>query len=274
METVLDGIKMLPILYLAYLLMEVLEHHAGEKMDTAVSKVGKAGPLIGSCLGIIPQCGFSGAVAGFYAGGVATLGTMIAVFLSTSDEMLPILISHQTGLPIILKLLGGKLIVGVLFGYLVDLIFKGHTENRIEMICEQDDCDCDNHNVFVSALIHTAKVFGLILLVTFVLNMIFAFGGEQVLRSLLPKTPVVAEAISALFGLIPSCSVSVFMTELYLSGLVSIGPLFAALASNAGVGLLVLFRQHRNRKENLKIVGILYVCGLLSGLLMRLAGSL
>lgn len=269
-ETVVDGLKMLPVLYLAYLLMEVLEHHAGEKMDMAVSKVGKAGPLIGAALGTIPQCGFSGAVAGFYAGGVATLGTMIAVFLSTSDEMLPLLISHGTSFPLILKLLLGKICVGVLFGYLVDLIFKGHTENRIETICEQDDCDCENHNVFVSALIHTAKVFGIILLVTFVLNLIFGLGGENVLRSLLPKTPVLSEAICALFGLIPSCSVSVFMTELYLNELIGIGPLFAALSSNAGVGLLVLFRQHRHGKENLKIVAILYVCGLLSGLLMHL----
>ncbi len=270
LETVVDGLKMLPILYLAYLLMEILEHHAGEKMDMAVSKVGKAGPLIGSLLGIVPQCGFSGAVAGFYAGGVATLGTLVAVFLSTSDEMLPLLISHGASFPLILKLILGKVFVGVLFGYLVDLIFKGRTENRIEAICEQDDCDCEHHNVFVSALIHTTKVFGLILLVTFILNLIFSLGGEDLLRSLLPKTPVLSEAISALLGLIPSCSVSVFMTTLYLNDLIGIGPLFAALASNAGVGLLVLFRQHRHRKENFKIVAILYVCGLLSGLLIHL----
>ncbi len=270
LDTLLDGLKMAPILYLAYLLMEVLEHHAGEKMENAIAKVGKAGPLLGSALGIIPQCGFSGAIAGFYASGIATLGTLIAVFMSTSDEMLPLMISEGAHAGVLLKLLLCKFAAGLIFGYLVDFIFKGHTEIRIEEICEQDHCDCESHNVWLSAAIHCLKVMGVILIVTFLLNLAFELGGADFFSRLLPDVPVLSEVLAALVGLIPSCSASVLLTELYLNDVIHAGALIAGLSANAGVGLVVLFRQHRHFFGNIKITGLLYVLSVAAGLLLGL----
>ncbi len=232
-ETLLDAAKMMPILYLAYLLMEVLEQHAGEKINQSIAKVGKTGPLLGAALGIVPQCGFSGAIAGFYAGGIATLGTLIAVFLSTSDEMLPLMISEGVQAGVLLKILLSKFAAGVVFGYLVDLVFRGHTEAHIEDICEQDHCDCENTNIWLAAAIHCLKVMGLILLVTFLLNLAFELGGADIFKNILPDIPVVSEILAGLVGLIPSCSASVLLTELYLNGVIHAGALIAGLSANA-----------------------------------------
>ena len=261
----LDALKMLPILFLAYLLMEFMEHKTGDKLDALLRKVGKAGPLLGSCLGVVPQCGFSGAIAGLYAGGVTTLGTMIAVFLSTSDEMLPMLLANGTSALQIAKLVGCKVLIGIIFGYLVDLLFRLPPHAHIEDLCEQDHEE--ESGILVSALLHTAKTLILILIISFALNLIFALGGEDVLSHLLPDIPVIRELMAALVGLIPSCSASVFLTELYSEGVLAAGPMLAGLCTNAGVGLLVLFRQNRHPGKNLAIVGILYVCGVLGGLL-------
>ena len=269
-ETLLDAAKMMPILYLAYLLLEVLEQHAGEKINQSIAKVGKAGPLLGAALGIVPQCGFSGAIAGFYAGGIATLGTLIAVFLSTSDEMLPLMISEGVQAGVLLKILLSKFAAGVVFGYLVDLVFRGHTEAHIEDICEQDHCDCENTNIWLAAAIHCLKVMGLILLVTFLLNLAFELGGADIFKNILPDIPVVSEILAGLVGLIPSCSASVLLTELYLNGVIHAGALIAGLSANAGVGLLVLFRQHRHLTGNFKITGLLYACSVAAGILLGL----
>ncbi|MBO6159756.1 MAG: arsenic efflux protein [Firmicutes bacterium] len=270
LDTLLDALKMAPILYLAYLLMEVLEHHAGEKMNQAIAKVGKAGPLLGAALGVVPQCGFSGAIAGFYAGGVATLGTLIAVFMSTSDEMLPLMISEGAQAGVLFKLLLAKFAAGLVFGYLVDFVFHGHTEMHIEEICEQDHCDCESHNVWASAGIHCLKVMGVILIVTFLLNLAFELGGADFFSRLLPDVPVLSELIAALIGLVPSCSASVLLTELYLNDVIHAGALIAGLSANAGVGLVVLFRQHRHMFGNFKITGLLYVCSVVAGVLLGL----
>ena len=269
-ETLLDATKMMPILYLAYLLMEVLEQHAGEKINQSIAKVGKAGPLLGAALGIVPQCGFSGAIAGFYAGGIATLGTLIAVFLSTSDEMLPLMISEGVQAGVLLKILLSKFAAGVVFGYLVDLVFRGHTEAHIEDICEQDHCDCENTNIWLAAAIHCLKVMGLILLVTFLLNLAFELGGADIFKNIMPDIPVVSEILAGLVGLIPSCSASILLTELYLNGVIHAGALIAGLSANAGVGLLVLFRQHRHLTGNFKITGLLYACSVAAGILLGL----
>lgn len=270
LHSIIDCAKMLPILYLSYLLMELLEHRAGNKMRSAVSKMGKAGPLIGSTLGLIPQCGFSGAVAGLYAGGIASVGTLIAVIIATSDEMLPILISGGVSITVIAAILIGKLICGTLCGFTVDLFSKKREHDEIHELCEQEGCACENHNIFVSSLIHCGKVLLVIFGVTFILELILHLGGNDALSSLIPRIPVVGELITGLLGLIPSCSVSVLLTELFTEKVISGSMLMAGLCTNGGVGLLVLFRLNKNIKENLKIVGILYLCGILSGLLIGL----
>lgn len=267
-----DTLKMLPILYISYLLMELLEHHAGAKMDNALIKVHKAGPLLGSLLGLIPQCGFSGAVAGLYAGGVATLGTLIAVFLSTSDEMLPIMISSGAPAGLIVRILGAKFLCGLAAGLLIDAIAR-HRPKEIHELCEREHCSCEKHNIWTSSAIHCLQVSAIIFVVTLVLELLFEMGGSDVLTTLLPNIPLVGELIAALIGLIPSCSSSVLLTQLYLEGgIIGPGPLLAGLFANAGVGLLVLFRLNKNKKENLSILLLLYlasvICGLLTGFIL------
>ena len=281
LEAAIDCLKMLPILYIAYLLMEFIEHKASDSMHRAIQKVGHAGPLIGAALGLIPQCGFSGAIAGLYAGGVATLGTLISVFMATSDEMLPLLISNGAGIGLIVKLLAGKFVCGLAAGFLIDCFLthrsarthkpKTADAHEIHELCEREGCSCHRHNLFFSAAIHCFQVLLIIFLVSFGLSLLFELGGSELLSRLLPDIPVVSELVTGLIGLIPSCSASVLLTELYLTeGIIGLGPLMSGLFVNAGTGLLVLFRLHHNKKKNFQIVLLLYACGVLSGLLLGL----
>lgn len=272
LETLIDALKMSPILFLAYLLMEFLELKAGEKMNKAVAKVGYAGPLLGSLIGIIPQCGFSGAVAGFYSAKIVTLGTMIAVFMSTSDEMIPILISNKVELSVVLKILIFKVIGAAVCGFLIDIALRLMRKNReassshIHDFCEQEHCDC-HENIFLSALKHTLKVLLLIVVVSFALNCIFEFFSKDFLHDNFITLPFVSEILAGVVGLIPNCSVSVLITELFVEGVISEGAMFSGLMTNAGVGLLVLYRLNKNIKENIFITGLLLVCGIVFGML-------
>jgi hypothetical protein len=279
LDCLLDSLKdcamMLPILFLAYLLMEFLEQRAGEKINKTVAKVGAAGPLLGGLLGAVPQCGFSGAIAGFYAAGIVTLGTLLSVFLSTSDEMLPILISSRIAPGEIVKILLFKVIGGILAGFLIDFILRVIKRQRvtgrdhIHDFCEQENCECEE-NIWISALKHTAKVIVLIFAVTLVINFVFEKWGADFFRGIITDVPVLGEAIMSLIGLIPNCSASVLITELYVEGVVSAGQLIAGLMANAGVGLLVLFRLNKKLKENLMIVVLLYFCAVILGVLTSL----
>ena len=272
LETLIDALKMTPILFLAYLFMEFLELKAGEKLNKTVAKVGYAGPLIGSLLGAVPQCGFSGAVAGFYSAKIVTLGTMIAVFMSTSDEMLPILLSSDVEFTVILKILAYKIVGACLCGFIIDMALRLLKRNReassshIHDFCEQEHCDCEE-NIFLSALKHTLKVLVLIIIVSFVLNTIFEFFGKDFLHDNFVTLPVVSEIIAGIVGLIPNCSVSVLITELFVEGVISPGAMFSGLMTNAGVGLLVLFRLNKNMKENIFITLLLLVSGIVFGML-------
>lgn len=274
-ETVLDCLKMLPILFLAYLLMEFIERKAGERLNRIVAGVGYAGPALGGLLGAVPQCGFSGAIAGFYAAGIVTLGTLISVFLSTSDEMLPILLSSRIAVPEIVKILLLKVLGGILAGFLIDILLRVVKRGRrtdsehIHDFCEQEHCDCEE-SIAVSALKHTAKVMALIFLVSLVLNIIFALWGTDFLRGIITSIPVLGEMLLALIGLIPNCSASVLITNLYVESIITAPQLIAGLMANAGVGLLVLFRLNKNAKENLLITLLLYVCAVVLGILTGL----
>ncbi len=275
LETLLDALKMTPILFLAYLLMEFLELKAGEKLNNAVAKVGNAGPAIGSLIGIIPQCGFSGAVAGFYSAKIVTLGTMIAVFLSTSDEMLPILLSSNVEGKVILKIMLFKVIGAAIIGFIIDMVLRFLKKNRVASsehihdFCEQEHCDC-HENIFLSALKHTLKVLVLIIIVSFALNCVFEYFGNDFLSNVFGSTPVISEIIAGVVGLIPNCSVSVLITNLFVEGVITEGAMLSGLMTNAGVGLLVLFRLNKNVKENVCITVLL----LLSGVVLGVLGSL
>jgi hypothetical protein len=271
-ESLIDSVKLLPFLFLTYLAMEYLEHKAGEKMQEAIRKSGKSGPLIGSILGVFPQCGFSAAASNLYAGRIITLGTLIAVYLSTSDEMLPIMISENAGLMIILKILAVKVIVGMLAGFAVDFLFRKKEKNmQIEHICEQHHCHCEE-GILKSALRHTLEIFWYVLIISFVLNLVISLIGEDVLGNFILNRPLFGEMLAGLVGLIPNCAASVVLTELYLDGVLNAGAMIAGLLVSSGVGVLVLFKVNDDSKENLFIVGLLYVIGVAVGAIVRFAG--
>ena len=269
-DIVLDALKdtgkILPVLFLTYLLMEYLEHHAGGAISRSLQRARGAGPALGALLGLVPQCGFSGAVASFYAGGAVTTGTLLAVFLSTSDEMIPILISNQVPGRQVLLILGVKLLSGILVGYLVDWLLRRRHLNRSREIadfCRQEHCNCHG-GILRSAFMHTVKIIVLIFGVSVLLNLAFACLPEEHIAALW-SIPVLGELLAAILGLFPNCAASVMITELYVAGVMAPGPMLSGLLVNAGVGLLVLFRVNKNRKENFAITGILFFSGVLLG---------
>ena len=263
-DTLIDGLKLLPFLFITFILMELLEHKFGDKLNNKLKKVNKIGPIFGSLLGIIPQCGISASASNFYITRVISLGTLISVYLSTSDEMLPILIGHKVSIVLIIKILLVKFITGLVFGFIIDLIFRKKENEDIKDFCELEDCDC-NHGVLKSSIIHTLKTFAYILIISFLLNLAMFYFGEELLSKLLMKNNPFGVIITSLIGLIPNCSSSVLLTELYLNDIISIGKLLSGVLVNAGVGLLILFRFNKNKKENFKIIGILLAIGLLVG---------
>lgn len=273
LDTVIDCLKILPFLFLTYVLMEFLEHRAGDKAVELMDRAGKLGPVIGGLLGIVPQCGFSAATSNLYAGGIITRGTLIAVFLSTSDEMLPILISEKAPLGLILKILAVKAVAGIAVGLAID-VFERRRESvqtpHIHDICEDKNCHCDEKGIIESALIHTSQIIAFIFVITFFLNLIIYYVGEDRLAGIILNKPVIGELVSGIVGLIPNCAASVVITELYLQGAMSAGGLLAGLLVGSGVGLLILFRMNGNMRDNLKTLVYLYASGVICGILLGL----
>lgn len=270
-DTYIDSLRILPFLFLAYLAMECLEHWTGGRMQVIVRKSGKAGPAIGGILGIFPQCGFSAAAANLYAGRIITLGTLMAVFLSTSDEMLPIMISENVGISMIGKILLIKVLFALAAGFLVDVLFRKKEEPQIGHLCERQHCHCER-GIWRSAFSHTWRIFLYIILVSLILNFVIALIGEETLAAVVLNRPALSLFVSALVGMIPNCASSVVLTQLYLGGVLGAGALMAGLLSGSGVGFLVLLRVNENRKENLRIFGLLYVLGVVGGALVELLG--
>ena len=273
-DTVIDSIKLLPFLFIAYLIMEYIEHKISEKSKEKIKKSGKFGPAIGSLFGIFPQCGFSVVATNLYAARIITLGTLIAVYLSTSDEMLPILISKAVPINIIIGILAVKFVIGVIYGFLIDLFLrtfkKGKVqEEKIVDLCEEEHCHCEN-GIVKSALKHTINVYIYIFILTLIINIIVGFVGEDTLKNFMTQTSIFEPIIASLIGLIPNCASSVIITELYLSGIISFGSLIAGLLVGAGAGLLMLFRINKNVKENIKIVTLLFFLGAVTGIIINL----
>ena len=277
LDTLIDAVKLIPFLFLAYLLMEYLEHKTENKTKGLIKKSGKFGPLFGGILGIFPQCGFSAAASNLYAGRIISLGTLIAVFLSTSDEMLPILISEAAPLNLIIRIILIKLVIGIVSGFIIDFIHnlknknetKENSEEVIGHICENEKCDC-KHGIFKSAVKHTINIIFFIIFVTFIINTVIYFIGEENIKEILAKLPMLGVLIMALVGFIPNCAGSVIITELYLNSFISLGAMIAGLLAGSGIGILVLFKNNKHLKENIKIVSILYFIGITAGLLIDL----
>ena len=275
LHALFDTLKLVLFLFLAYLLMEFIEHKASEGTRGIMKKAGKFGPLVGGALGAVPQCGFSTIASNLYTGRVITLGTLLAVFLSTSDEMLPIMLADDVNIGTAMLIIVYKIVVGLFVGFVVDFILrlmKKEEEIDIDEICENDDCHCER-GIFMSALHHTFTVSFFIYLVTVVINSIIFFVGDGI-GAIMIDLPVISHLISALVGLIPNCAASVALTKLAVSGIITSGTMISGLLSGAGVGLLVLLRMNKRVKENLLIIGILAASGVLFGLVADLIPAL
>ncbi len=268
-----ETLNLVPFLFLTYLLMEFIEHKASDRLNGFMHRAGVFGPIIGGVLGVLPQCGFSAAAANFYAARVISMGTLIAVFLSTSDEMLPILLSGGISVSNIAVILIYKCAVAILLGFGIDLILRllhrGKEEINIDAICDEDNCHCER-GIFYSALHHTLTISGFVLIVTVIINAIVTFVGTEAMAEIFYDKPVLSHIVSSVFGLIPNCAASVALTAFYTGGMISAGTMMSGLFSGAGVGVLVLFKMNKDIRENLFIVGALILSGTVFGLIFDL----
>ena len=256
--------------------MEYIEHKTSDKAKNTIKKSGKFGPLIGSLLGIFPQCGFSVSATNLYATRVITLGTLIAVYLSTSDEMLPIFISEAVSPLLIVKILAIKLVIGMIAGFLIDLVLRiknkdKQEEERIIDLCEKEHCHCE-HGIVKSSLKHTLNIFVFILIVNLIMEILINMIGEDTIAGVLNNQPIIAPIIAGLIGLIPNCASSVIITQLYLDNVISAATMISGLLVGAGVGLAVLFKTNKGIKNNIRITILLYAIGVISGIILEFIG--
>lgn len=308
LDGVVDTLKLIPFLFCTYLAMEALEHAASGKSEEMVSRAGAFGPLVGGILGALPQCGFSTMAATLFAGRVIGVGTLVAVILSTSDEMIPVFVAHAEPVSRLLRIVGLKVCVGIAAGFVTDWILRlfhktGDGRLHIDELCEAANCGCDETEdeegggtapapdnlseagdvhghvhaggrgrqlwpIVRSALVHTAQVTFFILLVTIAFGFVIEGVGTDAIGQFLGTHPVRAALLSALVGLIPNCAASVVISELYLSQALSLGVAMAGLLCSGGLGLLVLFRTNRNLAQNLSITALIYVTSVATGLVI------
>lgn len=265
-DGLIDTLKVFPFLLISFYIIEILEHkiNSNKRLESS----GKYGPVLGSLLGIIPQCGIASIATNLYVTGIITLGTLISVFLSTSDEMIPILLSEKVSIKLILIILGIKLVVGLVSGLLIDLVYPRKIKSHYE-ICEEEHCHCDDHK-FISAFKHTINISLFILVINVLLNMVFNYGLNDYLSNLLLKDSIFSPIITSLIGLIPNCASSIVITKLYLASSISFGSMIAGLLTNSGIALVVLFKTNRNLKENINIILLTYFIGTVIGIILNI----
>ena len=271
LDTIIDSLKLIPFLLVAFLIIELLEHKLNNKTKNIITKSKKIGPIIGSLLGVIPQCGFSVMATNLYITRIITLGTLISIYLSTSDEMLIIMISEKVEISLILKILLIKIFFGIVYGLIIDKIInkkKKDKETNYEL-CDEEHCDC-NHSMLLSAIKHTLHITLFIFIITLIINTIFTLLGDNYLSKILLNNSILSTLITSIIGLIPNCAASVILTELYLNSTISLGALIGGLLTSSGSSLLVLIKNNKNQKENLSIILLLYALGVLSGIIIEL----
>lgn len=285
-----DTLRLVPFLFVTYLAMEALEHASADRVQAVVERSGKAGPAVGALLGAIPQCGFSAMAATLYAGRVVTVGTLVAVILSTSDEMIPVFLAHGEPAGRMLAIMAAKVVVGVAVGFAVDVALRllrraGDGHAHIHELCERAHCHCDDDDaghdhghgrwaIVRSAAVHTVQVGAWILVITFAFGLVIELVGVDALATAVANHPVRATFLSALVGLIPNCGASVAITELYLEGALATGPMLAGLLASGGVGLLVLWRTNADLRQNAVITLFVYVVAVVVGLVSGSLGIL
>jgi len=278
-DTIKDTVTLIPFLFITYLAMEWIEDKTEEQSVAMLSHIGKFSHVLGAGIGLIPQCGFSAGAASLYSGGVITAGTLIAVFLSTSDEMLPIFISSSVGVASIARILIFKFVIAFISGMAIDAVLRAigksrREEKHIHDLCEQDQCGCEDEEggIVRSALVHTAKITFFIFIVSLAISLLVGFAGKDAVASLMSGVPALGSFICGLVGLIPNCAASVVIAELYLENMLSAGQMMSGLLVGAGVGILVLARTNRRPRENVMLIAMLYLCGVVWGLLIDAAG--
>ena len=277
-HSLLDTLKLVPFLFLTYLLMEYIEHKTNEKTKHIIKKSGKFGPLFGGILGIFPQCGFSVAATNLYAARIISLGTLISIYLSTSDEMLPIFLSKNVEITFIIKTIALKVFIGIIWGIIIDFILnkivkKDNIKRQINELCEEENCCCKN-GIIKSSIKHTLNILIFLFIASIIIHLVIHFVGEDNIGKIFFKDSIFGVFISSLIGLIPNCGSSVIITELYLSGAISFASMMSGLLTGSGIALLVLFKQNKDLKENFKILGILYLLGVISGIIIEIIGMI
>lgn len=271
LDTLIDTLKLIPFLFGAFIIMEFIEHKLKDSNKEVLAKSGKYGPLIGSLLGVLPQCGFSVAITNLYVCRIISLGTLIAIYLSTSDEMLPIMISNKVGIKFILIVLLIKVLIGMICGFIIDFLLRKRKieSNSITTFCQKKHCDCE-HGILKSSLIHTFRIAFFILVVEFILNTSISDLGKDNIAKLLMVNSNFGPFVTSLLGLIPNCAASVIITELFLSGTIPFGSLISGLLTGSGVAFVILFKENKNLKENIFILSLVYLIGSISGVIINL----
>ena len=271
-DTTIDALKLMPFLFVAFLLIEVLEHKLTVKNKSIITKSKKIGPILGALLGVIPQCGFSVMGTNLYVTRIISLGTLFSIYLSTSDEMLPILISEKADIKIILQIILIKILFGMIYGMLIDLVLRKKNTKQEKTnyeICDKDHCHCEK-GILLSAIKHTLNIIIILFITSLIINIIFNYVGQDYLSKILLKNSILGPFITSLIGLIPNCGASVILTQLYLNNAISLPSLIAGLLTGSGTAIIVLFKENKNIKENIFIVFLLYSLGVISGLILEI----
>ncbi|MEG0995161.1 MAG: putative manganese transporter [Bacilli bacterium] len=261
-EAVVDTLKIFPFLYVTYLLMEFIEHKLNKKFIKKISNTKKYGPLVGGLLGIIPQCGFSVSSSSLFASRIITMGTIIAIFLSTSDETIPILLSNNVDIKVIGLLIILKVIIAIIFGYIIDLLFRPK-EEKISFNCEEEHCHC-NENIFLASLKHSINIIVFILIFNVIFNSVMSIMDLNNINFVISNS-LLSKFLICLVSLIPNCVSSVFIAELFVNNTITFGTLLTGSLISSGLGLIVLFKQNKNIKENIYILISLFIIAMLCG---------
>lgn len=268
-----DTLPMLPFLYITYIAMEYLEHRKHSAFQRYLGKAKRFGPLLGALLGIVPQCGFSVLACGLYMNRSISLGTLIAVFISTSDDAIPILIAQPSQLEVVVRVILVKLCIAVFMGYLIDVLIR--TQYLKERHCLHDihqDCEKEvakHHSIAYIAFLHTMKIFAFIFMFNVTLTLFIFYVGEDTLSIWLASGSFVQPVLAALVGFIPNCAASVMLAQLAMDGVLSFGALCAGLITSAGLGLLVLFKMYDNKVDIIRILLILFITAVISGSMLQ-----
>ena len=272
LDAVIDTLKTLPFLFGVYILIEYIEHKSSDKLVNGLRKLGPFGAIGGGILGAIPQCGFSVAAANLFSGRLISTGTLVAVFLSTSDEAIPMMMSDPTSVKSLWKFILIKTLIAIAAGIIVDAVMKlfklTSQEEPFKEICAH--CDCEHHSILRATLSHTINITIFIFAVNLILGCAIEFAGEDNLKTFMMTDSALQPLVTALVGFIPNCAASIVITQLYIDGIISFGSSIAGLCTGAGVGLVVLFKTNKHIKQNLAIMGILYVTAILSGTIINL----